>query len=409
MAYSITQEDIYLLFQKSKKLSVTFELLNQNMQIIDELQGDIISGDYDEDSTSDIRRTLNVTFYVRNKSYYVNENSRIWMDKTVRVKLGVLNNITGKIVQYNLGLFIFSDYDFKYDSTNNSLTLPCIDLMGNFTGLRKGKLDGLKTIVEAKKGNNIRDVMIATVTQLGGVKNYLIDNIGAEYPHSINPDTNTYPEQIPYDLEFSTGTTIYDILVKLRDLYPGYQMYFDVDGTFICTKIPTAMNDIIVLDDTTLDELIISESQSGSFDNIKNCIQVFGKDNSHWTIKLVNAEPTVKAEKTTYRVNPDSPYTIEKIGEVWEVFSGGEYEKIYSEQLLKDRCAYELWNSTNRKISLTLDSILIPFLSVYQKIKYTLKSNKETYQFITNKISFNLTEGRMNVGLNRFYPLYEWM
>ncbi|MEG2380994.1 MAG: DUF5048 domain-containing protein [Oscillospiraceae bacterium] len=409
MSYTVTQEDVRLLLQQSKKLSVTFELLNQNMQIIDELQGDIISGDYSEDSTSDIRKTLNVTFYVRNKSYYINENSNIWMDKTVRVKLGILNNRTGKIVQYNLGLFIFSDYNFNYDSTNNTLTLPCIDLMGNFTGLRKGKLDGLKTVIDTKKGRNIRDVMISTITQLGGIKNYLIDNIGSEYPHNLNPETNTYPEQIPYDLEFSTGSTIYDILVKLRDLYPGYQMYFDVDGTFICTRIPTAINDIAILDDTTLSSLIISEAQSGSFNNIKNCIQVFGKDNSYWTIKLVNAIPSVQTEKTTYKVNPESPYTIEKIGEVWEVFSGGEYEKIYTEQLLKDRCAYELWNATNRTIALTLESILIPFLNVYQKIKYTLKSSKETYQFITNKISFNLTDGKMSIGLNRFYPLYEWM
>lgn len=387
------QEDINILHQHDKKISISFELLNKNMQVIDILNGEVISGDMNIDSSSDIKRTLNVVFYLKNKSYHVEETSKIWIDKMIRIKLGLTNIINKNILWYTLGLFIFTDYGFQYDSVTNAISVSCVDFMANFTSLRNGKLTGEQTLIPA--GSNIRDVIISTITQLGGIKNYI-----------VNEDKDISKQTIPYDLEFQTGVTVYDILVKIRDLYPAKTFFFDIDGTFIYQDIPSNKSDMIMLDNTILNDLIISENTSGTFNNVKNVIQIFGLDGINAIIKLVSKIPDIEEENTFYVVNPDSPYTIEKIGEILDVKSGGEYENIYDIDLIRQRGEYEIWLANNKQISLSLTSILIPFLDTYQKIEYKLKSTDEINQYITNKISFDLTSGTCTIDLNRFYSLY---
>jgi len=83
---------------------------------------------------------------------------------------------------------------------------------------------------------------------------------------------------VPYDLTFSTSDSVYSIVTKLRELYSGWETYFD-DDTFVCQQIPTGQNESIVLDWETIEkkQLLISESRSNSFDKVKNITQVFGK------------------------------------------------------------------------------------------------------------------------------------
>lgn len=73
-------------------------------------------------------------------------------------------------------------------------------------------------------------------------------------------------------------------------------------------------------------------------------------------------------------VVPDSPYTIQKIGERIDVKSGNEYESISSDALALQRASYELYKDARLtdNITLTLASI-IPWLDVYMKVSYRKK------------------------------------
>lgn len=466
MSHNVQQQDIDLLFQKSKDIYVKIQLLNKDFLVIDELCGETISGDISIDSQSDIRRSLNLELLVKNNSLLTNEGGKIWIDKFVRIYMGLYHLRTQKIVYYPLGVFLFNDNTFTYNSTTQTLSVNCLDLMSLMTGTRRGQVSGLTASIP--EGNNIREVMISFVSQLAGFKKYLIEDIG---------------KTIPYDLSFSTGVTIYEMISKVRDLYPAWETFFDIDGTFIYQAIPSCKDNNIVFDKETMRKLTISESLTNSFSEVKNKTEIWGKSisadrfvdsstntGSQYNITLTNFElkngvkvafktnvanltnPSLKINSlsaygiynekeqlipagtmkinTSYALryrnskfyllgqfqitatamdtNPDSPFYVGDNQEnvVLQVLSGGDFEKIYSDELCQERADYENWKSTRLTDSISLEMMLIPWLDVNQKVEYTSFVTGETSQYITKKISFNLQSGTMNVETVKFYPLY---
>ena len=80
---------------------------------------------------------------------------------------------------------------------------------------------------------------------------------------------------IPYNLEYDTGVTFWQILCELRDLYYPYEMFFD-DDTFVFRKIPSGKDEDILLDNSVLESLVISESTNVDYSSVRNCVEVFG-------------------------------------------------------------------------------------------------------------------------------------
>ena len=69
--YNPNQEDIELLFQKNIEAKIKIELLNADFETIDTLQTELISDNYTIDSESDIRRTYEGTFFVKDSSFFI--------------------------------------------------------------------------------------------------------------------------------------------------------------------------------------------------------------------------------------------------------------------------------------------------------------------------------------------------
>ena len=359
--------------------------------------------------------------------------------------------------------------------------------MAELTGIRNGQVKGLSHIIPVE--TDIRTAMISTLTETGKIYNYLIDDIN---------------KTVPYDLEFGTGATVYEMIAELRDLHPAWETYFD-DATFICQPIPTCENDDVILDAETIEHLVISESLTNSFENVKNVTDVWGKvidcdryadistntstqynitledyalysgdmigfktniatssstlkinsgtaypivksddtaialeanksyvvkyENSklyyqgefqvHYIVKEFSTEPTsefktqdIINEGTTnikYVINPDSPYCVDKIGEIRQVLSSGEYENIYTEELCMERAEYENWKSTRLQDSISLEMMMVPWLRVNKKITYKSKITNKTEQYITKSINRSLSNWTMTVQMIRFYPLYPFI
>ena len=94
-----------------------------------------------------------------------------------------------------MGIFAFSTGSYSYDATTKELSLSCVDRMAELTGDLNGKVSGLSTTIPA--GSNIRNSLISTVTQIGKISKYRIDDVG---------------QTVPYDLEFNTGANTFDII-----------------------------------------------------------------------------------------------------------------------------------------------------------------------------------------------------
>lgn len=487
MSYQVTQADMQILRQSNQLTYVKLELLNKQFQVIDELQGELIDGGHSEDAESDIRATSNASFIVKDASYLVNQTSKIWLDKYVRLYIGVLYQRSQEVSWYPMGVFLFNENSYTYDNTNKTLSINLLDLMCKLTGIRNGQVKGLSHTIP--EGVDVRSAMISTLIEGGSSFNYIINDVA---------------KTIPYDLEFSTGATVYEMIVALRDLYPAWETYFD-DTTFICQEIPTCMDDDVILDAETIEPLIKSESLNNSFENVKNCTDVWGKcinadrysdlstntgsqynialdtytlslgdligfkanistisstlkinsntpypivdsedkpvklefdksyvvrySNSkfyyqgefqiHAIVKEFSVEPTIEfktqdiinegTSNIKYIINPDSPYCIDKIGEIRQVLSGADYENIYTEELCLQRAEYENWKSTRLQDSITLEMMMVPWLRVNKKIAYKSKITGKTEQYIIKNINRSLSNWTMTMGLVRFYPLYPFI
>lgn len=400
--YLPTVNDLKVLRLKNKSVYIKIELLDRNYLTLAELNGVTVDLSLSIDANSDIRRTVSLTMAVKDDSLLLGENRKIWFDRYIRVYVGYLNTLSPEqeVLWYNAGIYLFNQTSYSYDASTKTLSLSCSDLMSELTGARNGTIPAM--MMQISEGANIREVMIKALTQDYNAEGeedtllhrpYIIDDIGGEV--SVSPGSPD-PRNVPYDLKFNAGATRYQVIEKLRDLYPGWETYFDGNGVFICKRIPTCKDDAVALDDSILSELVISEQLSNSLEEVKNDIILYGaqkKDNT-------------QIEARCWDENEDSPFCIQKLGRITQVLSGGEYEKISTNELALQRANYELWKATRLNDGLQLQTITIPWLDVNQKIRYTPKITGKTEEWIIKSINHSVSSGTSSLQLVKFYPLY---
>ena len=267
MAYYPSQEEIKALSFPTKILHVKVLLLNDNFQTIYEMKHEQISGNISTDVGSDIRNTLSITLGVLNKNVGVSENRLLWINQYIKILFGVQIPFKEDIIWYDKGIFVITDY--SYNAQTKMLNINCSDLVCKLNGEVDGALSDLEVVIEADE-ETIRQTIIHVLEDFTTFTKYYIDDM---------------PNLIPYELKFGASDSVWTILTKLRDLYPYYEMYFDTDGTFICKKIPMTDKDPIVLDDSILQKLYVSENDTGILKDIRNVSKVWGKclDTDYYT------------------------------------------------------------------------------------------------------------------------------
>ena len=146
--YDVQQIDVDVLFQKQKNIYTKVQLLNSDFTVSDEIQGVVTSGSLKVSSESDIRRTIEMTILVKNRGYVVAEDSRIWANKYIRVYIGYYVIRTKEIRWYPVGVFMFNENNYVYNSTTRELQMSCVDLVGTLDDTLSGQLVGLETQVK---------------------------------------------------------------------------------------------------------------------------------------------------------------------------------------------------------------------------------------------------------------------
>lgn len=556
MANILTQEDLLVILQHSAcpknnpNLVLKIEVLNLNDKIIGQIEDPLVGGTMSIDSESDVRRTSNFVIQPTLKDKIkLSEDSLLWINKDIKVSVGLYNIRTKKYQYYSLGRYVYVDSSSTYDATTNNLSINCADFMKKLDGTKNGQLGSLIIRYPAYEENSetgevlsyniIRDAVIETLEKLCRITKYRIDDIG-EY--KALPDYNEHWQQyreenitwnaIPYDLEFSCGCSVLSILTTLRDLYPNYEMFFDMDtNDFINQLRPMCYDDDLFLDNSFLQKVLISENTSVDITTVRNICEVWGrvlesdyyseqctytnnvytvtipeyKDkyyngdkisikisaenqsaaklniNSFGSISIYNEatdQPisenifkkdqvyTFKIKKkrvdkqdviTAYimgqwqvhalnvltdgtksdqivsssdgqnytlyskeyfqkfyncdRVDltivPDSPFTVEKLGEILDVKTGNEYENITSDDLAADRAKWENWKNCRLTDNITITTALLPFIDVNKKVSYQRSDSETINQYIITSVSHDFENFTSKITMYRFYPLYE--
>ena len=294
MALNITQDDYNILKQSYIKQYIKLDLLDFNMNVVDELSGNLIGLSVTVDANADLRRSCECSLVVTDSSFEIQPGGKIFLDKYIRPWIGYLNIRTGNIQWYNQGIYLINAPSYQYDAATYTLSFSGLDLMSKLTGLRNGELPGVPTKVP--QGSDVRGAIIAAL-ELGGFNKYIVSECK-------NIDDTI--QEVPYDIEIAQGGTVYDILKELCAILPQYQMYFDTDGVFHYELIPTGANDPVLIDDDVWQNILISESVSTDFENVKNYIEVYGRSHN---IDHFSDNTTVDGSTVTLHIPSLTPTT----------------------------------------------------------------------------------------------------
>lgn len=261
---NITQNDYNIIKQRNTERYIKLNLLDFNYNIVDELSGNMLSCSVRCDADSDLRRSCNVSFVVTDSGYEVGAGNKVWLNKYIQLYIGLKNIYTQEIQWYNQGIYLIDAPSYEYNATTHTLSFAGLDLMSKLTGARNGQLPGMPTVI--KQGENVRKAIIATLA-LGGFTKYIVEE--CKVNNAIQP--------VPYDIQIDQGGYVFDILSKLRDILPKYQMYFDVDGVFHYELIPSGEDEPVLITDDIWNSVVTGETVSTDFTTVKNYIEVYGR------------------------------------------------------------------------------------------------------------------------------------
>lgn len=554
MAYIVTQEDLILVLSQSAspKLDIKIEVLDSNGKIIDTING-AVSGSMSINGQSDIRRTANVVVQpTLTEHLKLTEDSLLWLNKDIRMYVGLWNCRTKQYKYYPLGWYVYTNTSGTYDATTNNLTINCEDFMKKLDGTKNGQLGALIISYPAYKENEetgevieyniIRNAVIETLEKLARITNHRIDDIGEFYAMpEHNDDWQKYREEnadtwntIPFDQEFSAGCSVLSILTTFRDLYPNYEMFFDMEfNTFICQMVPSCYEDDIFLDNSFIQRVLISENTTVDMTTVRNICEVWGRvidvdfyseectygnnvysatitgyeegyyngdsiglkiptanlDNAQINIngfgaigifneateepikagvlksndvyafkikkKRVDKQDVIKAyylgqwqvhainvltngkksgkfvtssdgeeyelyskeyfqkfyncERVDFTIIANSPFTIEKLGEIPDIKKSGEFENITSDDLAADRAKWENWKNCRLTDNITITTALLPFLDVNKKVSYRRSDSDREHQYVISSVSHDFSGFTSTITMYRFYPLYDML
>lgn len=294
-----------ILLQPHRDINVKLLILDYSFSVFDELSGIAETLSLSNDSTSDIRRTASITMSLDSgytdtgvlNDIYFSAGNGFWFDKYLNISIGVLDDVTQEVVYEPQGIYLINEPTVSYDATTNSLTFQAVDLMAKLTGMRTGNLQGIT--YQIPEGSIITDVIRSALLEQGFYKCVL------ETPEEPN---------VPIEIKIEAGGTTYDLLSQLRDINPNWEMFFDVDGTFVFQKIPSSeiiggipdYSPSTIADDEMWDNLLINYDLSTSFEDVKNYIEVYGKmieadDKAEGVIvDMANANVSMRFPTTKY-------------------------------------------------------------------------------------------------------------
>lgn len=480
--------------QSIQNKTIKIQLLNRNFTPYEgvELSGNCIEGNINLDAEADIRRSCSIAFVIDNKLFDIGEFNYIWLNRYIKLSVGIDSLSTGETVWFEQGIFLIDAPSVDYSADSHTLRFVGLDLMSTLNGTRNGYLEGIPTVIP--QGSNVRQAMIATL-KLGGITNVNIAECRRR---------DGTIQEVPNDITLEQGSTIYDVLVALRDIMPYYEIFFDIDGTFVYQEIPTGEHEPMIADDDLFNQVLISEQMETNFQAVKNVVEVYGRtiESDYFATDVVVTEDVVSAgtvwthidlvvpeysfassseytyigftlnqditqptiiiinnddlarhivlwadelyvkghggnveslekdksyminydptHKGCWRIieygqiygsatdtNPDSPFSIDRVGEIRKVLSGDVYDNITLTDLAYQRAEWELYKSTRLQNTINMTIVPVYYFDVNQLINHAVQDTILQLPYIIKNYSIDLkADGTMNINAIRYYSEY---
>lgn len=297
--FTPSQKDIDLLLSKNKLINMKVTLYDNNYVEVESLQGKIKgSPSYELDSEADIRRTCAMTLIVPNKGSIANDFEKTWNKRMVELWCGIYSNEDHDYVWYKLGRMLLASGASTLSADTQEVKLNLVDLIASITEERGSQVGTPVKILEGSV-----------------VKTVIKDIIALYSPYKRSDNVCDFDDTIPYDLETDQGVYPIDILRQIMELFPYYEMFYDEDGIFTTQQIPIETDSPIDISKEIMDQILISESKSVDFSQIKNTTEIWGAELSGDYVAMSTIQNEGK-----YIVTIDDMFAVLESGKTVTVF-----------------------------------------------------------------------------------------
>lgn len=292
------------LLSPTKELFVKMELYDSSMNYIDEISKQVTKNDVGSisvDRTRPIRRNFNFSLFNDDGQYTWGENSKIWIDKRVKVYTG-LKLYDGTIEYIPQGVFILTEPQDTHTPTSKIVTLNGQDKAYLYND-KRGKILNTLTIAAGTP------ITTAIKTVITGETLFNFDNV-----------TDT----VPYDLTYNPTDNIWKCITDLAN-FAKCDIYYDVNGYLRLRKIDDLndyQNEATVWSFSIGDMFYAGNVRKFDETQTYNHFVAIGGGTS---TQIVRDEIVITDSDPKWA---GSPYTIEKIGKITYFHNGGNADPV---------------------------------------------------------------------------------
>lgn len=375
---------------RNRKTSVRIELLDNNDIKVDELTGDIISGNIcikNGIGSSFSRRSGSIVLKLTkalSTNYY-----KIDLLHKVRIIIIVKDNIRKVSAEYNMGQFLMNSPSILKSTTDAKITISLLDKFSLFDGTFGKSVDPVLT-AKINSGTPI----IESITQIA------TDSTLMGLPSNKIKIESTDLKTIE-DIEVSPESNITDFLSDVMEDCLNYDLYFDENGYLIFESIKQRDNDI-VYQEFNNSNVVISYEINEDFGNVRNVIHMLGAQIESSESSTVPIQTTGIARLD----NVNNPLSTVNIGERPITLTN---DKLQTQLQCNNEAQYELEQRSYYKEKIVI--VILPDfrLSPNRKIKLDYISEDESLEihgsFLIDQIDIDLKNGGlMNLNCHKLYP-----
>lgn len=293
----------------------------------------------------------------------------------------------------------------------------CFDIYGNFCFNMIPSFEHDSVVLD---DSYLQKILLAQNTESVTYDVESIKNVTEVFGNTYQPD------------RFSTNvTTNGNIYTALLDSYEGYSNNHMIAFTPNSSNISEMKISINSLDalpifyeytDTYIEEGLLVANKTyvlqirlsgsdyvayylGQFQPHALCVLTDNENDPKYTKKYFAEKYNCNERNITFRVEPESPFTIQKLGEILDVKTGEKFDNILSDSVaIQNAICYNLQSSSVYD-TVQIYTKMIPFLDVNEKVEYRKQQETESKQYIVKLINNDMESMTSQITMYRFYPL----
>lgn len=136
------------------------------------------------------------------------------------------------------------------------------------------------------------------------------------------------------------------------------------------------------------------------------CVLTNNENDSVYTKSYFSEKYNCDESNIVLRVEEDSPFAVQKLGEILDVKTGEEFDNILSDSVAIENAIYFNRQSSSVYDTVTISTKMIPFLDVSEKLEYKKQQDTECHYYIVTAVDNNMESNTSQITMYRFYPLY---